>query len=298
MIVAVTGATGFAGGHLLDALGGHAVRALARRPQAPREGVTWIAGDLDDHAALARLCEGADAVIHVAGVVSADAATFDRANRLGTQHVLDAATRAGVPRLVHVSSLAAREPQLSVYGASKRAGEDLVTASDRDWRVVRPPAVYGPRDTEMLELFRMAKRGLVPLPPRGRFSIIHAADLAALLFALLTDRLGPAIYEPEDAHTGGYDHRDFARMLGTALGRRSVLAVNLPAPLVRIGAAIDERMRGPAAKLTRDRAAYMCHPAWVTDPARQPPPALWRPRIDTATGLAQTAHWYRQAGWL
>ncbi|MFM9976718.1 MAG: NAD-dependent epimerase/dehydratase family protein [Sphingomonadaceae bacterium] len=297
MIVALTGATGFLGGHVLAQLAGHDVRALARRPQAARAGVTWITGALDDDAALGQLCAGAEAVIHVAGVVNGDAEAFDAGNRLGTIAMLSAAAASGAHRFIHVSSIAAREPQLSLYGRSKRAAEDAVVASPLDWCVVRPPAIYGPGDTDNLELFRCARRGLFPLPPRGRMSVIHAADMARLIVTLARGGPSRTIYEADDGLPGGWNHGDFARAIGSAVGRR-VATVALPAALVRAGAAIDQALRGPRAKLTRDRAAYFCHPDWVIDPAKRPPLALWTPQIATVAGLAATAHWYRTEGWL
>lgn len=297
MRVALTGATGFLGGHVLRRLteGGYTVRALVRKTQAPRDGVEWIAGSLGDPASLSALCERADAVIHVAGVVNADAAMFDRANRLGTVAMLEAA--AG-KRFVHVSSLAAREPQLSAYGASKRAAEDAVVASALDWRVVRPPAIYGPGDTDNLELFKLARLGVVPLPPAGRMSVIHAGDMARLIVTLAEhDNAAHAFVEADDGMPGGWSHADFARAIGSAVGRRP-LTVPLPVAVVRAGAALDGRMRGDKAKLTPDRAAYFVHPDWVIDPARRPPVDLWTPQIATAAGLAATAAWYRSAGWL
>ena len=296
MKIALTGATGFLGGHVLRcALGaGHEVRALARKPQPPQNGVEWVAGALDDAASLATLCEGTDAAIHVAGVVNGDAATFDTGNRLGTVAMLAAATG---KRFVHVSSLAAREPHLSNYGASKRAAEDAVATSVLDWRIVRPPAIYGPGDTDNLELFRFAKWGVLPLPPGGRMSVVHAEDLARLILALATSDESRAFYEADDAMPGGWSHADFARAIGSAVGRR-VVTIPLPAALVRIGAKIDRTLRGSRAKLTADRAAYFCHPDWVIDPAKRPPVDLWTPKIATAAGLAATAAWYREADWL
>lgn len=298
MIVALTGGTGFLGQHVLDALltAGHSVKALTRRPQPQRRSVAWTAGSLEDGAALAELASGAQAVIHVAGVVSSDAAGFDRGNRQGTEAVLRAAEGAGVRAFVHVSSLAAREPTLSLYGASKRAAEDAVVASMLDWRVVRPPGIYGPGDTEMLDLFRMAARGVVLLPPRGRVSIIHAADMAQLIVAMLG---GPArqLYEADDGRSGGWTHAELARAIGTAVGRK-VLPVHAPARLLRLGAGLDTTVRRSRAKLTADRAAYLAHPDWTIDPAKRPPADLWAPRIATDQGLAQTAAWYRHKGWL
>lgn len=292
----MTGATGFLGGHVLRRAleAGHDVRALARKPQPPQDGVEWMAGSLDDVASLTTLCDDADAVFHVAGVVNGDSATFDTGNRLGTVAMLAAA--AG-KRFVHVSSLAAREPQLSTYGASKRAAEDAVVASALDWRIIRPPAIYGPGDTDNLELFKFAKWGVVPLPPGGRMSVIHADDMARLVLALAVSDAGRVLYEADDAMPGGWSHADFARAIGSAVGRR-VVTVPLPSALVRVGARIDGTLRGGKAKLTADRAAYFCHPDWVIDPARRPPTDLWTPQIATAAGLAATAAWYREAGWL
>ena len=130
---------------------GHEVSALTRRPMPSRAGVDWVSGSLGQRDALDRLVAGADAVIHVAGVISGrSAADFDRANVDGTQAMLDAARNAGVKRFVHVSSIAAREPELSLYGASKAKSEQLVANSGLPYAIVRPPAVYGPGDAEML----------------------------------------------------------------------------------------------------------------------------------------------------
>ena len=299
MKLALTGATGFLGGHVLRRAleAGHSLRALVRKAQPPRSGVDWIAGSLDDHAVLMQLCKGVDAVIHVAGVINGDAATFDSGNRLGTLAMVHAAEASGIGKFVHVSSLAAREPQLSIYGASKRAAEDAVVTSAIDWRIVRPPAIYGPGDTDNLELFRFARRGVVPLPPKGRMSVIHADDMARLVVALTQGRATHVVYEADDGLPDGWSHKDFARAIGAAVGR-NVATVPLPKAIVRTGARFDKALRGPKAKLTADRAAYFCHPDWVIDPAKRPPPELWTPAIATASGLAETAKWYREAGWL
>jgi uncharacterized protein YbjT (DUF2867 family) len=292
VILAVTGGTGFVGRHVIDRAlaAGHVVRALARAPQPPRAGVTWIAGALDDPQSLGTLCAGAAAVLHIAGTVNADRAGFAAANIEGTRAVIAAAREAGVRRFVHVSSLSAREPQLSDYGWSKREGEALVEASGLDWTIVRPTGVYGPGDTEMRDMFRMAARGLVLLPPSGRVSLIAAGDLAALLLALAEARDHRAIYEVDDGT--GMTHAELAQAIGMAVGRK-VLPVHLPRPLLSLAAAIDTAIRGRGAKLTRDRVGYLCHADWTAGPARRPPPELWTPATATAAGLAATAAWYR-----
>ncbi|NCP11731.1 MAG: NAD(P)H-binding protein [Sphingomonadales bacterium] len=301
-VIAITGATGFVGSTLVDlaVARGHHVRALTRRPQPDRPGLTWIAGALDRRDALAELVDGADAVIHVAGAVNArDRAGFAAANIAGTEAVAAAAREAGIARFVHVSSLSAREPGISDYGWSKAGAETAVMAGGLDWIIVRPPAIYGPRDTEMLEMFRLAARGLALLPPGGRLSVIHVGDLAELLLALATagrDYCG-RIYEPDDGRPNGWSHRGFARALGKAVGR-SVATLAMPAWALRLAARGDRLVRRGRAKLTLDRAAYFCHPDWVARADRRPPADLWRARIDTQRGLGDTAKWYRAQGWL
>lgn len=299
MRVAITGATGFLGGVTLDRLveAGHEVRALTRKPQPPRMSVTWIAGALDEDAAVARLCDGVDAVVHIAGVTNApDAARFDAGNRAGTIAVVRAATASSPGcRFVHVSSLAANKPSLSNYGASKRAGEDAVVASALDWSVLRPPGIYGPG--ELVDLFKMAKTGVMMMPPAGRASWIHVDDAARLLVAMLGDPRQRPIYEADDGRPQGWTHHAFAEAVGAAIGRR-VRVLPLPAPLLHAGARGDRLLRGERAALTTDRVNYMVHPDWTVDPALRPPVSLWQPRIATPQGLAATADWYRARGLL
>lgn len=299
----MTGATGFVGRATLEAAlaAGWHVRALTRRPQDDREGVTWIAGALDRRDSLAEMAKGSDALLHIAGVVNVpDRAAFEAGNATATGHVVDAARGAGVTRFVHVSSLAAREPGLSDYGWSKDRAEKVVRASGLDWTIVRPPAVFGPGDTEMLDLFRMARRGIALLPPRGRMSAIYVDDLARLLVALVADRdasIG-AIYEPDDGRPDGWSHRSFARAIGRAVGRHHVSTLAIPATILKAGGRLDKLLRRGRAKLTPDRARYIAHPDWVVTQGARPPAGLWRPDVDTVDALAETVRWYRREGWL
>jgi nucleoside-diphosphate-sugar epimerase len=301
MRLAITGGTGFVGVHLIDVAiaAGHQVKALTRREQAPRDGVEWISGDLHDRDALERLVGDADAVIHVAGVITAaSAAAFELGNVAGTLAMLAAATAGGVHRFVHVSSLAAREPKLSLYGASKHKAEALVHGSGLDWVIVRPPAVYGPGDKETLELFRMAKLGLMLMPPKGRVSVIHVDDLARLLLAFAAPTApSNLLVEEDDGRPNGWTHREFATALGKAVGTKPAI-VSSPGIVLRLAARADQLVRGPRAKLTVDRAAYFSHRNWVIEPKRACPADLWQPQIATDEGLAQTADWYRAQGWL
>ncbi len=302
MTIALTGGTGFVGQAVLEcaAAKGLGVRALTRSPQQPRDGVTWIAGDLADRKALRKLVRGAEAVIHVAGLVNAPGpAEFEAGNVAGTLALIEAAVKAGVPRFVFVSSLAAREPGLSAYGRSKARAERLVKASGLDWTIVRPPAVFGPRDKDMFELFRAAKWGVVPTPKEGRTSVLHAADLAQLLLALVPggEAVTQHIFEPDDGKRGGWGHYELARAIGWAIGRRPKV-LGLSRRTMEWAAKADGMLRGSRAKLTLDRVGYMTHPDWVVTLGARVPFEVWRPRIDTREGLKATARWYREVGWM
>jgi nucleoside-diphosphate-sugar epimerase len=303
MNIAMTGATGFVGAETLDrALGaGHSVKALARTAQPPRAKLKWIHGSLEQPRALDKLVRDADVVIHIAGVVSApDRAGFEAGNALGTIAVIDAMRRQGVRRLIHVSSLAAREPDLSDYGWSKELAERHVKASGLDWTMVRPGGIFGPGDRDILELFRMAKRGLMLLPPGGRLSVIEVSDLARLLLALAGEREKSLthIYEVDDGTPSGWDHQDFGQALGRAVGRKTVRTFATPPWLLHAAARADRLIRGSKAKLTPDRVRYFCHPDWVAAPTLKVPTSLWTPQIATEAGLKATAEAYRAKGWL
>ena len=303
MTIALTGATGFVGRAVLDEAQrrGVTLRALTRRAQPACEGVQWVTGTLSDDTGLAQLVDGAEAVIHVAGLTnSPDPADFHEANVVGTQKLLEACRTARAKRFVFVSSLSAREPRLSQYGHSKAEAEAIVQSSGLDWTIVRPPGVYGPRDIDYFEMFRSARLGLVPLPPRGASSIIHVDDLANLLLDLVD--APPALvrrktFEPDDGREGGWSHSELAQAIGTAVGRR-VFAPHLPRSVLSAAARADRLLRGDKARLTADRVGYMTHPNWVARSAMKVPETVWTPRIRGKEGLAATARWYRAQGWL
>jgi UDP-glucose 4-epimerase len=303
--LALTGVTGFVGSRVA-ALANRPVRALVRRPQSPRDGVTWVMGDLDDSHALARLCDGAAAVIHIAGVVNAaDAEGFQAGNVRGTANMLAAARGAGAARFVHVSSLAAREPSLSHYGASKADAERLVMTSSLDWVIVRPPGVYGPGDAEMLDLFKLARLGfgLAPGGPNARISLIHVDDLARALLALASGGPSREVLELDDGAgaRGGYAHADHAGAIAAALGRNKVRMIAVSDGLLHRAAGIatsvaDMRDRLPT--LSRDRARYLAHPDWVVRGGNDRIADLWQPHYGLAQGMADTVAGYRSRGWL
>lgn len=152
----------------------------------------------------------------------------------------------------------------------------------------------------MFEMFRAARWGVLPVPPRGHASIIHVEDLSRLLLASATggeDAWSRAIFEPDDGQPGGWEHGELARAIGLAMGRK-VWAPALPGLALKSAARLDRLVRGDKARLTPDRARYMLHPDWTSHAQYAVPAALWEPRIATDVGMAQTAAWYRSMGWL
>lgn len=318
----VTGGTGFVGGHLIEALErrGDEVTALIRSPRKAERllapGVGTIRGDLHDLGALRAATEGKDVIYHVAGQVAARGeAELIRTNREGTRNLVEAAVGGGRPRLVLVSSLAAAGPAqpgrpltgeepprpVTAYGRSKLAGEEVVRTSALEWTIVRPPMVYGPCDTEVLKVFKLARLGIAPVFGDGsqELSAIYGPDLATALVAAATAEA--AIGRTYCAcHPERFTSRDFVRAIGRALGKR-VRLLPLPEAFSRGLLAVTgtaTRLAGRATLLNRDKANEFFQPAWTGDSAPLTRDTGWRARHDLATGLAATAAWYRDQGWL
>jgi nucleoside-diphosphate-sugar epimerase len=307
--VAITGATGFVGRRAARALSaaGLALRALARRPEllpeSERDLLHPVRGDLLDDTALAKLVEGADAVVHCAGEL-ADPRHFHSANVRGTELLARAAREAGLRRFVHVSSLAAREPGLSSYGESKHAGEEAMRAAfSGTGFILRPPAVYGPGDRATLPLIAQLTRSTAFLPgtPAQRFSLIHVDDLARAIAALvLAPDSAAAMYELDDGREDGYSWRDLAAIAGEAQGRQ-VKVAHLPETVLSAAAFASEgwsRLSGARPALTRGKVAELHHRDWVCRHHLLQKTPLWQPAIGFAEGFAQTLAWYRGHGWL
>ncbi|HLZ03972.1 MAG TPA: SDR family NAD(P)-dependent oxidoreductase [Bradyrhizobium sp.] len=311
-VVAVTGATGFLGRHLVRALareGAH-VRILARR-DAEHELWNGIAldvvpGSLEDVHTLERLAAGADAIVHAAGLVKArDRAAFLRTNGDGTRAMAAAARRrAPGARFIAISSLAAREPQLSDYAASKRAGEQAAREAFGDAPdrlvIVRPPAIYGPWDRETLAIFKAASQAIVPVFGSGRAAIVHVAD-AADAIARLAMGIGDArLYALADTNPDGYTISQLLSEASRAIGSRPRF-MRIPAGvLLTAGTASGwwGRIRGQTPIFTAGKAREMLHPDWSVAPGEMLPQAIHQPKISIAEGFRETAAWYKAAGWL
>jgi nucleoside-diphosphate-sugar epimerase len=310
-LAAVTGVTGFIGSHLAAELARRGwrlrvlVRSMPRLPALEGPPLEVVQGSLSDADALAGLVHGADAVVHLAGAIKGrDRADFMRANAEGTA-ALAQAWRAHAPeaRFVHLSSMAAREPGLSHYAASKHAAEERLqsVAGDAGWHILRPAAVYGPGDRETLRIFRAACGPLQPMlnGPGARLTVIHVGDLVQAMAAVLDSDDPPAIHEVTDARHAGYSWAEIARAAAVAL-ERPHRAVSVPGIVIRaLGLAGDAvSLGGVAGMLTSQKAREILHPDWGSDADSQLPALLWQPRIGLEQGFAETVAWYRQAGWL
>lgn len=298
-MIAVTGATGFIGTRLCEQLlkQGYRVRALVRTPAKAEHlaslGASLTAGDLHNPAALRELAAGCDALVHSAGAVRGSCqADFDRVNVAGTEAVvtalIDAAPRA---RLLMLSSLTAREPALSWYGHSKRESETLLEQrAQLDWVILRPPAVYGPGDKEMLPVFQSMARGiaLVPGSPDARASLIHVSDLVhAMIACLQSPAARHCTLYLGDGKEGGYTWREMAAIAGEHWSRR-VRLWQVPAWLLNSVAGINlalAKLTGRAPMLTPPKLRELRHPDWGVDNQQICSVTEWQPQISLRQGL-------------
>ncbi len=324
MRVLVTGGTGFVGSHLVAELleRGHSVLCLVRDPEKAKRVLgasraELVSGDLRDAAALRTACAGVDAVAHLAGLIAArNRDEFFQVNAEGTRALGEAAVGAGrVRRFVLVSSLtaagpAARGAQLTAdgagpvsnYGHSKRAGEDALRRLGLEWTILRPPAVYGPRDLEFLRLFRMARLGFAPVFGDGaqELSLVYVADLVEAIATCLEVGAPGAVLYP--AHEEVTTARELALAIcAAAAPERAPHLVRVPTsalgPILAI-TGFAARLSGRATLLSPDKRAELLAEAWTCSPAPLTARTGWRARTPLRDGLLRTANWYRSAGWL
>lgn len=355
--VLVTGASGFIGSHLVASLQarGAAVRAMVRKTSRldhlEGSGAAVVHAALDDVDAMAAVMAGVDVVYHVAGLTTAfGRAEFERANTEGTGNVFAAAVQAGTPRrVVYVSSLMAAGPShadvarrehhahapgYTRYGDSKLGGERIAWAHAQTGAleavIVRPPLVYGPRDTDVLQMIKSAGAGLIAQPGLGRpawLSAIHALDLVDGII-LAGERGTPLPQGPGDhvlaGHGAPHDHvpdapdhpagqgiyyftdgerhtvTSFGRAAAAALGRRA-LAVRFPKSAVLALGAVNQwigQLRGQAPALSLDKARGSLSPGWWCDSSKAAHELGYRPRYPLAAGLEHTVAWLRDNRWI
>ena len=301
--IALTGATGFIGAELTRRLAatGREIQALIRPAsihKRPAElGVRWIEGDLEDMASLCRLVEGVDTVIHCAGAVrGATREQFNRVNAEGLSRMVQATVnKHPTPRFLLISSLAAREPHLSNYAASKRQGETVLAekVDQLSWTIYRPCAVYGPGDREMLPVLRWMAKGIAPVLGDGssRFSLLYVKDLVEAVVQWLDRNCGQSgTYELHDGHPGGYSWHDVIDAV-RQLRAGYIVRLKIPLALVRLAAALNlfaAKTFGYAPMLTPGKVRELYHSDWICDNKALHDAIEWSPRTLLPEGLQQT----------
>lgn len=276
LVVALTGASGFIGSAILQKLVKcrYQVRALGRKPQQDTESVKWIQGDLSNTAALHKLVKNAFAIIHCAGQVRGNSLdTFVQTNVEGTKNLLRAALdQVERPRFLLISSLAARQPELSWYATSKQMAEQtLIDFSENlQWTVFRPTAVYGPGDKEIKPIFSATRYGFLPVVGNSanHFSLLHVNDFVnAVQCWLETKTTTNGIFELDDGNPGGYSYQSLAAIT-QEVWRRPVRCFFIPITMVRLVANVNlwlSRLLHYAPMLTPGKARELQHPDWLCD---------------------------------
>jgi nucleoside-diphosphate-sugar epimerase len=315
-VVALTGATGFIGWHVARRFqeSGWQVRALVR-PESPRavpDGVARVVAPLRE-ADIISASEGVTLLVHLAGAVGdRPDAEFVRSNVEATVEVARAARRLNV-RLVHTSSLGATGPRsprhppsedeplrpINAYGESKKRSEEIVRTTDGlEWVIVRPTLVYGPRDRLFLPLFKLARRGLFPIPNRtAEYNIVHVDDVARAIEQVATlAGAGETFFvgHPEQVttavlleHIAAALNRPFRPMVIPRMGLLAAATIGSLLSAVGIHAPLDRaRYREIAAE------GFVCR----VDRARDRIGFVATKNL--GRGLAETAAWYVEHGWM
>ncbi|MCC6556546.1 MAG: NAD-dependent epimerase/dehydratase family protein [Polyangiaceae bacterium] len=328
MRVLVPGASGFLGSHVAVQLAGegHPVVALVRRSSNTKflstlSRVELAYGAVEDAESVRRAMARADAVVHSAGLVKArDEEEFFKINTEGTRNLLAAAKEVapGLRRFVFVSSLAAVGPSkdgrpvagdaqpepVTHYGRSKLEAEQAVMAEKDALPVVvlRPPMIYGPRDSESFAFFQQVSRRFLPMLGDGTntLSVIYATDAAsACVRAIHAEVPSGRAYFIDDGEV--YVWRDMLGDIERALETRALVRAGLPFFLLRGAAAASEtlgKLTGKAVMLTRDKVNELAAPHWVCDSSEARRELGWEPRVKWAEGARRAVAWYREHKWL
>jgi nucleoside-diphosphate-sugar epimerase len=317
-MILVTGGTGFIGSHLLDKLSalGEPARCLLRRKARPRRlpaGIQAAYGDLTSGEGVEQAVSGADTVIHLAGVTKALATRDYYAGNVRATETLLRALAGRAVRLVHVSTLAAIGPSsdgtpvdedatprpLTHYGKSKLEAERMVRALAPDAVIVRPPVVYGPRDTDVFQLLRSISKGWVFEIAGGErwFSAIYVGDLVEGLLAASRGVPGRAYFL---AHPQPVSWSELGAIAARIMARRPhvVRVPSLVAYAVGLGAEVWSHVARRPGIISREKVAEARCRWWTCDTRRAAAELGFEARMPLAAGLAQTLAWYKEAAWL
>lgn len=293
-LAAVTGGSGFIGTHLIQSLlsQNFHVRVLIRDPnkiEINHPLLEVCRGNLHDSDSLKSLVDKADYVIHCAGRVRGSTqAQFNSDNVLGTENLINAChSNHSLKKIILISSLAASQPDISYYSKSKYLAEQLCTNINfTKWTIIRPPAVYGPKDKELLPLFNWMNKGILWIPgnPKQKFSLLHVNDLVRLIGNQVTTHHSGNILEPDDGNT--YDWDQIARY-GGEFFERNIQKITIPKIALASVANINvilSRLLNYSPMLTPSKIGELMHNKWVSHGIE--PSYKWTAQIDLKKGLS------------
>jgi dihydroflavonol-4-reductase len=326
MRIAVTGGTGFIGSHVVELLleAGHDVACLT----LPAEGPGWLAGrevrffegNILAPDSLRPFLEGREAIVHLAGLTRAKSeAEFMAVNAGGAGAIIEVALSLSNPprQIIAMSSLASVGPSpadgscldenaelnpITPYGRSKAALENLLKsyAGRIEYTIIRAPGVYGPRDKDFLQYFRMVARGLrIVIGPRNVLSIVYVKTLAK---AIVSCVLNPAAYGQAFfiADDGTIDWDLLSEMIEKHLGRktRRVRVPEWVVGAVALGSAAAKPFVRRPPLVTKNKILEMRQPCWIVSTAKAERLLGFKPLLSTEAALAETGAWYKAQGWI
>ena len=304
--IAVTGGAGFIGRSLLKALAeeGYQVRALQNRtPLYEHANITPIKGSLTDAQALKDLVQGADVVIHGAGLIAARrGADYYKVNTEGTRRLAQVSAYEKVQKFLLISSLSAREFELSHYGNSKKKAEHtLRSVPNLKWDALRPPAVYGPGDMQFLPLMKMVQAGTVLLPAgrKARASMIYVDDLvSAIMHWVKKSKPTGTAYELDDGTDNGYLWQEVTEEAAKVFktNPRYITLPKFAVYSISYVSWLAEMLLQRVPQLAPEKARQICYPDWVCRDRSLQKAIGWKPKVDVAKGIPKTISWYKEQG--
>ena len=310
-LIALTGATGFVGRCVVEELVRQkiAVRVLVRSQTRPDwlAGVDVCTGSLEEPEALASLVDGAETVIHCAGATKAKNLNhFNEINVVAMKRLIKACVEGNISRFIHISTMAAREPKISDYAASKREGEHALHrhAGNMEWVILRPPAVYGPRDKATLPLMKMllGRIAFIPGNTKSRISLIFVQDLARAIVVAATAKKfkSKMTHELHDGTNDGYSWKELAKLAAESTGRK-IWCYYLPkalCELAAIGISASSRLVGRVPMITRKKIDEIYHTDWVAKHFMFEDYFKWSAQTGFRDGFSKTVEWYRKEKWI
>lgn len=320
----VTGGTGFIGSHLADYLidddAWGTVKCLVRSDEKWLEGKSYkkISGDLDSIKTIERALEDTDVVFHLAAIVKAPSKKeFIHANVEATENLLRLAQRNGVKKMVILSSLAAAGPSngeplreddemepVSTYGKSKKQMEEMIhdlADDDMSITILRPPAVYGPREDQIFTLFKMMSKGIAPIVGDGenpKLSLLYVQDLVqAIVKAAKQSEKGVNTYfVGGDRITNWNEIKD---IVSTVLGKKSITLKIKPDWVKKIAGVVEttSALFGSYPVLNREKANEMIL-TWTCSHDKAAKELSYKPEFTLEEGISRTLRWYKKHNWL